>query len=50
MASPLGDQGARVEKQKTKIIILRHDVDKLPTNSLGFAPIQQKLSIKVSSA
>ncbi len=34
--------------EKNKIIILRHDVDKLPKNSLYFAKIQAKMGIKGS--
>lgn len=37
-----------LEKLENKIIILRHDVDKLPKNSLRFAKIQHKLGIKGS--
>ena len=37
-----------IEKPKGKAIILRHDVDKLPENSLIFAQIQHKLGIKGS--
>jgi hypothetical protein len=37
-----------LEKPKSKTIILRHDVDKLPKNSLQFAQIQHKLGIKGS--
>lgn len=44
----LGDLGARVRKEKEQIIILRHDVDKLPENSLHFARIQHQLGIKGS--
>lgn len=35
-------------KPETKVIMLRHDVDKLPVNSLVFATIQNKLGIKGS--
>jgi hypothetical protein len=37
-----------VEKPKSNSIILRHDVDKLPENSLQFAQIQHALGIKGS--
>ena len=37
-----------IEQPKGKTIILRHDVDKLPENSLHFAQIQHKLGIKGS--
>jgi hypothetical protein len=37
-----------VESKKEKTIILRHDVDKLPKNSLRFAQIQNELGIKGS--
>jgi hypothetical protein len=37
-----------LEKPKSKSIILRHDVDKLPKNSLKFAQIQNSLGIKGS--
>ena len=37
-----------IEKPNTKSIILRHDVDKLPENSLQFAKIQKELGIKGS--
>ena len=37
-----------IEKPKNKAIILRHDVDKLPENSLRFAQIQNELGIKGS--
>ncbi|MDX9694225.1 MAG: hypothetical protein RBT49_00385 [Bacteroidales bacterium] len=43
---PLGNKRAR--EAKNKIIILRHDVDKLPENSLRFAQIQHELGIKGS--
>ena len=36
------------EQPKEKSIVLRHDVDKLPANSLRFAQIQHKLGIKGS--
>jgi len=35
-----------LEKPKEKVIVLRHDVDKLPKNSLLFAQIQHELDIK----
>ena len=35
-----------IEKPKEKCTILRHDVDKLPENSLVFAHIQSRLGIK----
>lgn len=47
LVSPSGDQGERKGKA-SKIIILRHDVDKLPENSLKFAQIQHELGIKGS--
>ncbi|MCK5019727.1 MAG: hypothetical protein KAS32_21895, partial [Candidatus Peribacteraceae bacterium] len=37
-----------LEKPVNKSIVLRHDVDKLPENSLQFAQIQNKLGIKGS--
>ncbi|OFX26388.1 MAG: hypothetical protein A2041_07355 [Bacteroidetes bacterium GWA2_31_9b] len=37
-----------IEKPFDKTIVLRHDVDKLPENSLQFAQIQHKLGIKGS--
>jgi hypothetical protein len=37
-----------LEKPESKAIVLRHDVDKLPENSLGFAQIQHELGIKGS--
>ena len=37
-----------INNQKEKAIILRHDVDKLPQNSLRFAQIQYKYGIKGS--
>jgi hypothetical protein len=37
-----------LEKPKSNSIILRHDVDKFPKNSLRFAQIQQELGIKGS--
>ena len=37
-----------IEEPKAKSIILRHDVDKLPENSLKFAMIQNELTIKGS--
>jgi len=37
-----------LEKPKSKSIVLRHDVDKLPENSLRFAKIQNELGIKGS--
>jgi len=37
-----------IEKPEQKTIILRHDVDKLPENSLHFAKIQHELGIKGS--
>ncbi len=36
------------ERPENKCIILRHDVDKLPENSLRFAQIQQELGVKGS--
>ena len=47
-APPIGGWGASAGKEKQKIIILRHDVDKLPENSLRFAQIQHELGIKGS--
>ncbi|MBI4649232.1 MAG: hypothetical protein HY738_22210 [Bacteroidia bacterium] len=35
-----------IKSPKNKVIILRHDVDKLPQNSLKFAQIQHKMSIR----
>ena len=46
--TPLGDKGVSAGKEKQKTIILRHDVDKLPKNSLVFAQIQHELGIKGS--
>jgi hypothetical protein len=46
LVSPLGGQGAGEGQQHKKTIILRHDVDKLPENSLEFAQIQHELRIK----
>jgi len=40
--------GEFIENPESKVIILRHDVDKLPENSLIFAQIQHKLGIKGS--
>ncbi|MFC2096253.1 hypothetical protein ACFLQ3_00970 [Bacteroidota bacterium] len=37
-----------LEKPVNKVIVLRHDVDKLPENSLLFAQIQHKLGIRGS--
>ena len=37
-----------IEHPKAKAIVLRHDVDKLPENSLRFAQIQHELGIKGS--
>jgi len=37
-----------IENPESKSIILRHDVDKLPENSLRFAQIQNELGIKGS--
>jgi len=37
-----------LEKPKKKVVILRHDVDLLPQNSLQFAKIQYELGIKGS--
>ena len=37
-----------IERPKERTILLRHDVDKLPENSLRFAQIQNKLGIKGS--
>ncbi len=37
-----------IEQPKEKSIVLRHDVDKLPENSLRFAQIQNELGIKGS--
>ena len=37
-----------IEEPKSKTIILRHDVDKLPENSLRFAQIQHELGIRGS--
>ncbi len=37
-----------IKKPKNKVVILRHDVDLLPQNSLKFAQIQNKLGIKGS--
>jgi len=37
-----------IEKPESKVVMLRHDVDKLPENSLAFAKIQHKLGIKGS--
>ncbi len=45
---PASNQRASVGKEKQKTIILRHDVDKLPANSLRFAQIQHELGIKGS--
>lgn len=45
-SSPSGDRGASASNDKT--IILRHDVDKLPENSLRFAQIQHELGIRGS--
>lgn len=49
-SSPLGDRGVRVREGRTseKTIILRHDVDLLPYNSLRFAEIQREMGIKGS--
>ena len=38
--------GLGAGEKKSKTIILRHDVDKLPQNSLRFAQIQHELGIK----
>ena len=35
-----------LQKTNGKAIILRHDVDKLPVNALGFAQIEHKLGVK----
>jgi len=55
LASPLvpvpshrEDKGASAGKDKQRTIILRHDVDLLPQNSLRFAQIQNALGIKGS--
>ena len=37
-----------LEKPENKAIVLRHDVDKLPENSLVFARIQAEMGIKGS--
>ena len=37
-----------INKPKANSLVLRHDVDKLPANSLHFAQIQHKLGIKGS--
>ena len=34
-----------IEKPESKVVILRHDVDKLPQNALWFAQIEHKLGI-----
>lgn len=54
-SSPLGDRGlpagqagVRAGERSPKTIILRHDVDLLPQNSLRFAQIQNELGIKGS--
>lgn len=46
--APLGGQGGRAGKNTPKPIILRHDVDLLPKNSLRFAQIQHQMGIKGS--
>ncbi len=45
---PLGGKGVREGRNSDKTIILRHDVDLLPQNSLRFAQIQNELGIKGS--
>ena len=37
-----------INPSKAKVVILRHDVDKLPENSLNFAYIQNTLNISGS--
>ncbi len=47
-SSPLVDRGVSDGESKPKTIILRHDVDLLPQNSLRFAEIQHEMGIKGS--
>jgi hypothetical protein len=37
-----------ISNHKKKVVILRHDVDKLPKNALRMAELENKLGIKTS--